>query len=453
MRKIVFWIGLSTIFLTQVSAQIPSSGFEEWGAFKLPQISDWYAVGNVERSSVSTEGGASVKLTNDPNSDVSMGMVLNTPLESEFSGGFAYSDRPFSLEFDARFDIDTRDTARILALFTYDRNPVGTIDFRWTGSSSDTFQHFTVPITWFGFVNPDSLTMVLASANFESEQSFGDGELYIDNMMFSSVGTPNDTFNNQGFNRWHDLEIAHPKGWFTVDVFMAALTGTKPPVPFVTFSESEKQSGMRSLHLTSRGIDNEITPGIAFTGTGFDDIEKPGFPVSQSYDYLRGHLKYSPVQGDQATISVGMYKAGQLIGYGEYDQSSETDWTSFEVEVEYFVSVTPDSASIIIANSDLDEPKGDGTELWIDGLEFSTWSLTATPSVRTETKAYPNPVRNRLTIDSDTQIERAWLTDQLGRVVAETNTNQLTLNHLPSGIYTLTIKDTARTWQRKITKQ
>lgn len=453
MRKIAILTGFWTIFLFKAYAQIPSSGFEEWSSFDLPQLTDWYVVGNVEKTTTSTEGGIAIKLSNKPNSDVPFGMVLNTPLESEFQGGFAYSDRPFSLEFDARFDIDTRDTARIFALFSYEQNPVGAIDFRFTGSSADTFQHFMVPINWFGFVNPDSLVMLLASANFENEEALGAGEVYFDNLVFSSIGSPNDTINNQGFNRWHDLKVAHPEGWFTVDAFMASLTGVVPEKPLVTYSELEKREGNQSLHLTSRAFGEELTPGIAFTGTGFDDIEKPGFPVSRTFDYLRGQLKYEPNKGDEATVSVLMYKSGELIGFGEHTQSSQTDWIEFEVEIDYFLSMTPDSASIIISNSDLDKPQGENTEMWIDGLAFSTWSLTATPSVRTKITTYPNPVRNTLFISGIDDIEQVFLTDLMGQIILKTNDNRLELSSLPNGVYIITIKNSTSTWQRKIVKK
>jgi hypothetical protein len=55
---------------------------------------------------------------------------------------------------------------------------------------------------------------------------------------------------------------------------------------------------------------------------------------------------------------------------------------------------------------------------------------------------YPNPVQNELNIKSKKAIQSTSIVDLKGNVIIESNSNTLTVNQLPNGVYFAKVKTT-----------
>lgn len=194
-------------FANSSFAQIPNSGFENWtsiGSYIVPD--NWgnlnpvtYPTGvyTCQKGAPGNPGSAYLKLTsrNIPGMGVKPGIavsgVLNTNTYQAVSG-FACDDRPISLKGNWQYMAGGADQGYIAAYFTkwnpasHTRQSVGQFIYPLPGMEMS-WQSFTLPITYFNGLLPDSAIIVLsASGNLPVSGSY----LWVDNLSFygSTVG-------------------------------------------------------------------------------------------------------------------------------------------------------------------------------------------------------------------------------------------------------------------------
>ena len=86
-----------------------------------------------------------------------------------------------------------------------------------------------------------------------------------------------------------------------------------------------------------------------------------------------------------------------------------------------------------------------------DSFSFDTLGLDDIELVDSSISVYPNPTQGIITITSKFQIETVDVYSILGHKVAEfTNSSQLDLSQLTSGVYLLKIKAEGKTTTKKI---
>lgn len=197
---------------------------------------------------------------------------------------------------------------------------------------------------------------------------------------------------NSSFENWTD---GLPDGWWAPNV-----TG------FLTVVEqtTDAHSGSYAVRGEVKNLFGINIPPSIIPAEG----EEPGLPVSLRYYSLSGFFKFFPVEGDQLTISLGMYKNGELIGYGGgYISTTTSDYTYFAENITYTSDEIPDTLFYIITicgvGGTLDSSFHAGTVYYADDVAVSTSTVGIDKDVYklnlfSLNQNYPNPFNPSTTI-------------------------------------------------------
>ena len=433
MKQLLLFTAL--LFNILAFSQVPNYEFENWDNFEIESPTDWVFSGNVSQTTDKTDGSFAVRLENKANAEPEVGFVANTVISDNLEGGQPYSDIPLVMRFDAKFDLATGDVGKALAIFKASGQAIGTVDFSMTGNTADTFVTYKIPIQWFVSAAPDSLILLFVSNDFDNNSVNGDGYMIIDNVVFESFGVPDQQVDNPSFENWGTIDVAHPTDWYTTSLLVTEVFGVQADIESVVKS-TESHSGF-SVLLQNKSFGGDILPGVAFTGKEFDETFPPAFEVSDNWEYLQGYYKYAPENNDTGAIAVLMYQNGYMIGSGQFDLTKPVnDMTYFSTPIGYFAAggAFADSASIVIASADFDNPKGTNTKLWVDKLSFTN-DPASLDDVSKVIRVFPNPTSNTLNVTVDFQAERFEVINVLGEEVITTRSNTIDVSHLPKGTY------------------
>lgn len=211
------------------------------------------------------------------------------------------------------------------------------------------------------------------------------------------------------------------------------------------------------------GQDKEIfLPGVVGAMTVLIDEQsaKFGRPFVSRPKAIKGYMKYTPVNGDSASIFVEIYKYNQTAGkrqiIGRVEQKykqSVADWTAFELPIRYNSDMTPDSITVLFVSSagynfdDLFACKGQiGSTLWVDDVEFVyEGSAIENNSVLTASTIYPNPSANgmfTLNVKKACKMEVFSVTGQfLMQSALRAGENSVDLSRCLPGIYSIRLSD------------
>ena len=227
------------------------------------------------------------------------------------------------------------------------------------------------------------------------------------------------------------------------------------------------------------GENNEriFLPGVVGAMTVIVDNQTAQFgrPWVSRPKAIRGYMKYTPVNGDSASIFVEIYrfnpekKMRQMIGRVEqFYKNAITDWTVFELPIEYLdedneEKMTPDSATVLFVSSagynfqDMFACKGqEGSTLWVDDCEF-VYDGAANEAVSAlNTSVYPNPATDELNlvVEEDAQL---ILINQAGQVLrrqaVKAGENHLNIGELKPGLYTYQVTGAQKSGSGKFIKK
>lgn len=142
-------------------------------------------------------------------------------------------------------------------------------------------------------------------------------------------------------------------------------------------SGTDAYSGNYAIKLTSKtvlGLGD--APGIAVTGsinTSSQELNG-GFPYTMRPDYLAGYYKYAPVAGDNAEISITLWRwnngVREDVGEGSlFPATPQSSFMQFMVPISYTSTANPDSARILLVSTNTSNIQV-GSELIVDDLEF-----------------------------------------------------------------------------------
>ncbi|MFY0645054.1 MAG: T9SS type A sorting domain-containing protein [Bacteroidia bacterium] len=432
---------LLTIFICVcaiLNAQIPNSGFEDWSAVSIPQLEDWNSLGNVELTTDATDGTKAIKLVND-SALGTFGGITNTDLNDEFTGGQPYTDIPLTMSFSCKYDLAPGDIGKIYAVFKAQGVALGVVDFTINGNSADTFVRFNYAVQWTTQINPDTLIVVMASTDIENPNVNGNGYVIIDDITFRNFGTEKDSVDNNSFENWGSIDIEHPNSWFTTDLFLKEEFNLPIVLNSVT-KATNPHSGNGAIKLRNVDVDGDLIPGIAVTGDGLSSLTTPSFAVNQRWKHIHGLYWFDQDSTDVANVTATFFLNGALIGAAQVDFTEDhlDDYKYFSGEIQYFSAGIPDSASIIIATGNIENPVGTNTTLWVDDLSFTNHTLTIEEIERSELKVFPNPCLDVLNISSHNAQESILYTLD-GREVIRTTDSLLNLREIESGTYYLQV--------------
>ncbi len=420
---------------------IPNGDFEDWGFRSSQELQDWTTTGNVALTTDAYTGTKAIRFDNIAKTK-SSGFISTGPYIDKNFEKIPYDEQPLSVRFRCKFDLAIGEQAQVASLFYLKGNAIGYQNTLIEGNSADTFQYFSLPITWSISTNPDSVSIVISSKNLGNDQFDGDGYMIVDDFHFASISTRNKALPNGDFEDWNEVKRPHLNSWFTTDEYLFDLFGLEFATPFVQKSTNGR-SGSDALELTNQEFGGDIVGGIAFTGARVDDLEKPTFSISNRWKFFEGYYQYSPVNGDTTFIAAILYKNGAVIGSAEFKtDKATTEYTYFALEIDYYTTDIPDSASIILSSCNPDEPRGIGTTLLIDGLQFSDYNAGIFNLSLNKLTVYPNPFSDRIYLSGVEQMIGAQYTlvDVLGNTVKEgilDRNRTIHIAHSLPGVYIL----------------
>jgi len=442
---LAFTLFSSILFVT---AQVPNYEFEEWDSLSISSIASWNTLGTVEKTENAYNGNSAVRLVNTKLGG-SYGVLANTNLNTALNGGASYSDMPFTMRFDIKYNLAAGDTATVLAFFKAAGQIVAQVDFNVSGNSADTFVRIKYPIQWIISTTPDTLIVILSSHTFETPVQ-GDGSIVFDNLAFETFGNQKQQLPNSNFENWDITSIPYPEAWYTTNLFAHDFYNLKEDIKSVVASKEAHYK--TSLLLQNKMVANTILPGIALTGSNFSNTFPPAFSVSNKWKYIQGYYKFSPQNKDTGMVAVLMYNKGTLIGTGQvYIINATEEITYFSVPITYFIPANPDSSCIVLSSSDFDNPKSKDTKLWIDKLTFTN-SIAGINDINSSFSVYPNPAKNRLNINSYVQFDTYEIYNDLGQCVLVSELNEINIETLVAGCYTIYAKNDSQTTMCKFVK-
>lgn len=276
---------------------------------------------------------------------------------------------------------------------------------------------------------------------------------------------------NASFETWSNGE---PDTWNTTNMNILGLDFTT-----VTKDMSNPQQGSASAKLTV------VTKNIPFVGSltmqgaltlGILTIDPfaqtatltGGYPFTGMPQKLVGYFKYQPVNNDTCAFGWGLTKwnngVQDTIGYTAIDtMGTFTNWTYFEIPLDYMIWEEPDTMNILFVNSNpLDGLDHTGSKLWIDNLSF----VYGTVGIEGVTFAkglsiYAEPYARQLILSSSFEKQEkldislfniAGIETNHWKRNMQTSTERLDVNNLSPGTYVIRISSGNRLIDtRKIT--
>ena len=170
-----------------------------------------------------------------------------------------------------------------------------------------------------------------------------------------------------------------------------------------------------------------------------------------------GFYKYTPVAGDSAVIELEMYDEDLLLGGGYFrEKNTVSDWTSFEIVVDYEIDYAdPNEIRLLFVSSagydfgDLENCKGQvGSTLYIDDIAFHYELGLVEPLMeKCKVNVYPNPVMETVNFEFEKEIEgRLVIYNLQGMEVASSNFERgknvnINLSNLATGTYLYRVID------------
>ncbi|MGB1038799.1 MAG: T9SS type A sorting domain-containing protein, partial [Bacteroidia bacterium] len=202
----------------------------------------------------------------------------------------------------------------------------------------------------------------------------------------------------------------------------------------------------------------DIGEGYCFTGDTVTHGWTPAFSINQQYKFLQGYYKFDQQGNDTAEVAFNVFLLGNALGEGSIKFGDTKDeWTFFSIPVTYYLPLTPDAATLRLVSANNNQTSNLGTTLYLDELEFTN-ELRNTVSTNDGSfeniTVYPIPFENHINFNCEGGQYK--ISNMNGQIVANGHAtngkNKIALNHLPRGVYILTIEDNNKKWQQKIIK-
>lgn len=257
---------------------------------------------------------------------------------------------------------------------------------------------------------------------------------------------------NGSFENWSYLySVEEPDGWQTIN-FLHTYSSSNPLSAFKV-AGIDVHSGNYALKLKTVYMSNKPpqvavndSTGGAFTGKVIfsPPAEKRGFPYTQRPEKLQFWAKYTPVGNDIAQTGVLLKKWNgtgyDTIAFNLMEIPATPDYTLFEITLNYFSSVQPDSALLAFVPSMNETTARVNSTLYLDDVQFvNSVGIAERPS-ECKTSVYPNPAMANVTIYTENeQADHVQLADLSGKVMGmyKVENNHICINtsFFPAGVY------------------
>jgi len=265
---------------------------------------------------------------------------------------------------------------------------------------------------------------------------------------------------NAGFEAWTN---GNPDNWDTSNEDIAMFQA----VAITADSENPKE-GTTALMAKTTATAFFTMSGIVCNG--FYEGPNPvngevetikGEPFSYRADALALWYKCLPMPADSAYFGIHFFKAGELIGKGEFVQKDTVaEWTLLNIPISWTSEAFPDTMLILMKSSyGTTNERGNavaGSTLWVDNLQLQNITGIRPLSENIE-RVYPNPFSNELFIELETESEtNISVYDINGRKVFSKQimySGKLNTQFLKKGFYVLEVSSGGETERFKLSKK
>ncbi len=264
------------------------------------------------------------------------------------------------------------------------------------------------------------------------------------------------------YNELYDFE--EPAGIWTTANRIRQLSDS---APVTTFRETEDVVAGDAVRMITESfsVDGGLpVAGVLAVGEFEPDPLNPvnslkmGKPFDGRPTYFRGYYKYFPAPPDSADIYCLLSRwtgsEQEIVGSAwlrEYGEVSE--YTYFNMEIEYLSDATPDSMTVICTSSagGAEFVAVIGSELYVDELAFSYEDVAVPLIPEVEVSIAPNPATDFVLIRTGELLKEASvdLISMDGKISASTSfrgsdTAELDVSHLSAGSYIYIVKEGER---------
>lgn len=220
-----------------------------------------------------------------------------------------------------------------------------------------------------------------------------------------------------------------------------------------------QSNGNKSAKLT-----NLSYYGPAFTAIDLSVEDSPGVP---KYNYV--HLDYYATTSSEIKFFIIDGNLGACCGDGREPRYTikasggdevlvRGQWKSVFIPLSFFKN-NPSLAGLIWNGNPVSQLKFEGNgNLYYDNVYFSKSNTLGTSKFETSSvKMYPNPVKNTLTIEANSEIQRVSVFNILGQEVMKaspkSNIATLQTNELQKGVYMVTTEIDGKVSTSKVVKE
>jgi hypothetical protein len=271
---------------------------------------------------------------------------------------------------------------------------------------------------------------------------------------------------NNGFENWTSMgSYSNPDGWATMND-MTAMSSV-----YTATKGTPGNVGASYLKLTSKTVGGSVVNGIAVSGTLNTMTMQPtaGFPYTGQPVSLTGKWQYMASSAGSVSITLSKWNTTtnqrDIVATGSQTLSGMAmSWASFTINLNYMMSMAPDSCMIVLKASGNTPTNND--YLWVDNLAFSgsVAGLNENNSPIQALSIYPNPIQDKINVSFNIQNEKTVtlkVTDIDGELIHTQNFEQISgsvnqsidATKFPKGVYFVTISNESISETRKIVIQ
>lgn len=451
-QNILFILAIcSTVQFFAQNGQIQNGGFENWSQQSIyDYTTEWicsnsdqfYGVPTTIKSTDSYTGNYAAELrtvqVGGPG-NVAFGYVYHgiyTPAGN--FGGIPYTDVFNEVRFQYKSNLNTGDTLYAVVI----RFAVGTIldihvvPAAITSQSNWTQANVAIPSgvqnqIYIGFMLADPINGYVSNPGAWAR---------IDDVQLYNAGTPAAAIPDPSFELWATETIEGADDWFTLNNYLVS-AGLENVV-----KTTDANTGNFAMQLTTiQDLQSTDTiPGIASIGPiDFNIPSNPFVPVPYNFvpTTFSGSYKYSPANGDQASLQIFFFQQGNPIGTHVETMNSSTNYSNFSSPLT--IAGTPDSIILLAISG-----SNPGSVLKLDDLRFSGGGVGISEFESFEISIYPNPASDNVFIKAE-GIYSYEIMDLSGKTIRAAENmvgaQKLNISDISSGTYLIKLQSESKT--------
>ena len=405
MKKLLLSMFLLGAVSTSFSQdQLYQSGINWWTTWNLANSpSNWLTVygtgypSNITPAPISKSTDASDLLTSLRlesvflDGGVRMGFAILGSLGNNGpEGGVPFTLSADSIIFDAKYDIQTGDSANVYVILKNSGIPFE-MAVLTIGGSQSTWKRHAFKINPLN-LTPDSLILAFTSSDTQNSGEVVGSWIQIDNIKFANGATYSSPIPNPSFEDWDVISAEDANEWNSLNPYYAG-------VPYASAVKStDVQEGAYAMNLLPDSVmiggSNRFIDGIAVYGTFDENFNLLGKPFTASPTSMTGYYKWDPVNGAIGSASVSFQADGVIVGGGNFDfTTAQSTYTQFSIPLT--LTGVPDTIIVILNGGDQA-----GSSLLVDNIQFAGGTVGIKTIALTDATigVYPNPTSDDATL-------------------------------------------------------